>query len=384
MLKTFAVLVVVPAVMLGAWYRWDHSRPNAVFLRAMSAIESRDFRGVSAAAERLQQFPEFRPHSHLLQGCVLLDAGDAPAALREFYRTRPEGILRFPVLQFSAQALYRTGRILEAAQLLILLLNENPNSAEAHRWLGAIYYDLGNQSVALAELTEAVRLNPLDHRPHRLLGVICTDRSLYLDAIEHYRTALRLGKNIPQPDIEVDLAVLLLGRNQYKEALESLADAPPSSTVWALRAECHDGLGERDASQDAIAAALSADPENSRALRFYGTQQLFDGSAESAIEPLQKVLRQDPHDTAARYQLAMAYLKLGQTDDWQREMDARDASNKLHDQFIVLMKQAAEETENAEIREEMAAIAHSLGKHETAKRWELAAAVCRTAVKSVP
>ena len=382
-LKTFGVLALLTALLLGMWL-WYQDRPDLVFLHGLAAVDTREFQHVSNAVATLERYPEFRRHVYLLRGCVLLDSGDASAALNEFSRTRPEGVLRFPVLQFTAQALYSTGRSLEAAQLLIMLVNENPASAEAHRWLGAIYYDLGNQSAALAELSEAVRLNPLDYRPHRLLGVVCTDLSLYIPAIEHYRAALKLGKDIPQPEIEVDLAVLLIGRNHFKEALESLEDAQPSSTVWALRADCYDGLGQRDASQSAIAAALSADPDNSRALRLYGTQQLFDGSAENAIEPLQKLLRKDPYDTAARYQLAMAYLKLGQTDAWKREMDARDDSNKLHDRFSVLMRQADEEPANAEIREELAAIARTLGKQETAKRWELAAAACRAAVASAP
>lgn len=376
--KTILYLAVFAACGSGIWFWYYQNRPDVVYSKAIADVDRRDFRDVSQAASHLERYPEFRRHAHLLRGCVLLNAGNASRALKEFSGTRPEGVLRFPVLQFTAHALYGTGRISEAADLLLLLASEDPSNSEAHRWLGAIYYDIGNQSDAIVELTEAARLNPLDHRPHRLLGLICTDQSLFGLAIEHYRTALELGGEISQPDIQRDLAMILIQRNRFAEALEVLALAEPTATVWALRADCYDGLGQPDKSRDAVEKSLLADPNDPRALRLYGTQQVADGNAQNAIGPLQRVLQQDPHDTKARYQLAMGYSKLGQTEAWQREMDARDASNKLHEQFYAFAKQAATEPGNAEIREQLAAIATSLGKREVARRWELAATACRT------
>ena len=378
--KSLGYLAVFTACVIGIWFLYDQNRPDVVYSRAIADIERGDFRHVSQAASRLERYPEFQRHAYLLRGCVLLDNGKSASALKEFSRTRPEGVLRFPVLLFTAQALYQTGRLSEAADLLMLLAKEDPSSADAHRWLGAIYYDIGSQSDAVVELTEAARLRPLDHRPHRLLGLICTDESLFGLAIEHYRTALRLGKDIPQPDIQADLAIVLIQRNRFEEALEVLAAAEPTATVWALRADCYDGLGKPDESRDAVEKSLLADPDDPKALRLYGTQQVADGHAQNAIVPLQKVLQQDPHDTKARYQLAMAYLKLGQTEAGQREMDARDASTKLHEQFYAAAKQAAADPSNADIREQLAAIATALGRRELAKRWALAAAACRTAV----
>ena len=377
--KSIVFLAVVVACVFGIWSWYYQIRPHFVYSDGIAAIERRDFRRVSRAASSLEGYPEFQRHAHLLRGCVLLNAGKASRALKEFSGTRPEGVLRFPVLLFTAQALYETGRISEAADLLVLLAKEDPSNGEAHRWLGAIHYDIGNQSEAVVELTEATRLNPLDYRPHRLLGLICTDESLFGLAIEHYRTALKLGRDIPQPDIQADLAIVLIQRNRFAEALEVLALAEPTATVWALRADCYDGLGKPDESRDAVEKSLLANPDDPKALRLYGAQQVADGNAQNAIAPLQKVLQQDPHDTKARYQLAMAYLKLGQTEAGQREMDARDASTKLHEQFYAAAKQAAADPANVQIREQLASIATSLGKREVAKRWALAAQACRTA-----
>ena len=94
-----------------------------------------------------------------------------------------------------------------------------------------------------------------------------------------------------------------------------------------------------------------------------------------------EVLKQDPHHAAARYQLAMAYLKLGQTEAWQREMEKRDASNKLHERFSAAVLLAGKEPDNVEVRQELASIAESLGQTEIAKRWEMAAIACRNAVE---
>lgn len=379
-LKPLVFLAVLAASLIGIWVWYSQNRPDFVYSQAIAAVERGDFQHVTEAASHLEKYPEYERHAHLLRGCVLLGSGKVSSALKEFSRTRPEGVLRFPVLLFTAEALYRTGRISEAADLLIVLVNEDPLNAEAHRWLGAVYYDIGNQSDAIVELTEAARLKPLDHRPHRLLGLICTDESLFGLAVEHYRTALTLGKDIPQPDIQSDLAMVLIQRNRFAEALEVLSTAEPDSNVWALRADCYDGLGEPDASRDAVEKSLAADPKNPKALRLFGARQLADGHAQNAIAPLQEVLKQDPHDTKARYQLAMAYLKLGQTEAGQREMAARDASNTLHEQFYAAAKQAAADPTNVQVREQLSAIATALGKREVARRWELAANACRTAV----
>ncbi len=379
-LTLFAVLTLLAGCAAGLWFLFRES-PAEVFARGLAAFENRSFEEVSSAASTLENYPEFHQHAALLRGCLLLSNGKASRALTEFSRTKPEGAIRFPALLYAGQALYRVGNLTDAGQVLAALVREDPGNSEAHRWLGAVYYDMGMQSAAMSELIEATRLNPLDHRPHRLLGSMCTDQSLFVDAVEHYRTALRLGKDIPQPDIEVDLAALLVGRNQFEEALESLRNSKATSTVWALRADCYDGLGQPDKSRDAVAKAMLADSQDPRALLLFGTQQLFDGNPQGAIGPLTELLRQDPHHVAARYQLAMAYLKLGQTEAWKREMEQRDASNKLHDRFSEAVILAAKAPEDVEVREDLASIAKSLGKSEIAKRWEMAAIACQNAVE---
>jgi len=379
-LRLCALLTFFAGFAAGFWF-WFRESPAEVFSRGLAAVETQDFEEVSRAASLLQKYPEFHQHAGLLRGCVLLGNGKVSRALSEFSRTKPEGAIRYPALLYAGQALYRVGNLTDAGQVLAALVNEDPGNSEAHRWLGAVFYDMGMQSAAMAELAEAMRLDPLDYRPHRLLGSMCTDQSLFADAIEHYRTALRLGKDIPQPDIEENLAALLVGRNQFEEALESLRNSKATSTVWALRADCYDGLGQPDKSRDAVAKAMLANSQDPRALLLFGTRQLFDGNPQGAIEPLTELLKQDPHHVAARYQLAMAYLKLGQTEAWQREMGRRNASNKLHDRFAEAVKQAGKEPENVEIRKELASIAGSMGKFEVAKRWEMAAIACRNAVE---
>lgn len=377
--RLIAVLITVTACVAAGWFLLRKD-PAEAFSAGLAAFEKQDFDEVSRAASLLEKHQGFQQHARLLRGCVLLGEGKVSRALREFSRTKPEGTIRIPALLYAGQALYRVGNLTDAGQVLATLVSENPGNSEAHRWLGAVYYDMGMQSASKSELIEATRLSPLDYRPHRLLGTICTDQSLFVDAIEHYRTALRLGKDIPQPDIEVDLAALLVGRNQFEEALESLRNSNETSTVWALRADCYDGLGQPDESRKAVAKAMLANSQDPRALLLFGTQQLFDDNPQGAIEPLTELLKQDPHHASARYQLAMAYLKLGQKDAWQREMDKRDASNKLHERFLEATIQAAKEPENIEIRNELASIAGALGKFELSKRWERAAIACRNAV----
>lgn len=377
-----ASVVLAVTIAVVAWF-WFREVPTEVFAHALEAVEKQDFIEVARAVKTLEKHAGFQQHATLLRGCAFLGTGKVSRALSEFSRTKPEGTIRFPALLYASQALYRDGKLSDAGQLLAALVSEDPDNSEAHRWLGAVYFDLGMLSAAAAELSAAIRLNPLDYRPHRLLGSIYTEQSLYAEAIEHYRKALELGGDVSQPDIEADLAALLIGRNQFAEGLESLKNSNATSTVWTLRANCYDGLGQPEKSREAVTRAMLADANDPNALLLHGTQQLFDGNPQGAIEPLTKLLKHDAHHVAARYQLAMAYLKLGQTEAWQREMEKRDASNKLHERFREAVIVAAKEPENVEIREELASIAGSLGKLDVARRWEMAAIACRNAVEDL-
>jgi predicted Zn-dependent protease len=95
------------------------------------------------------------------------------------------------------------------------------------------------------------------------------------------------------------------------------------------------------------------------------------------VKPLQRLLNQDPHDTACRYQLAQAWQRLGQTKKYKQEMARHKVSEELKKELTETNLQANRAPDNAEVRDRLAEICETLGKHDLARMWRQAAAACR-------
>lgn len=75
--------------------------------------------------------------------------------------------------------------------------SEQPGHPDAHRWMGAIAYDLGDMNRALDELSIVSRLAPTDDRPYVLKAQRHADFEQFRDAVEAGSQALALHP--PEP-----------------------------------------------------------------------------------------------------------------------------------------------------------------------------------------
>lgn len=371
----FLMLVVIAA---GVVFWRDREPPEEAYRRGLAALNRGDLAEVNRAIASLRDEPGLERHRHLLQAGVRLKTGDPRGALEELTFVPAAGELREPSYLLKGEALYKLGRLTESEQTFLRLDKLHPDHPQVCRWLAAIYYDLGAMHHAIERLEQLARLEPDDFSPHRLLAVIHSDFERYPQAIEEYREAIR--RSPPESDRRTmtrDLARALIRERRYDEALASLKDAAPDAEVFAMRAESQWNLGDRDAAQRSWREAEKVGPDDRSVLLVGARMRLDTEKPGEAVPSLQRILQKDPHDTEARYQLAMAYRQLGRPEDAARELEQKEASQKLRDRLTQLNLQAMDEPRNAELRDELAQVCDQLGKPDLAAMWRNAAENCR-------
>ncbi|WLD14649.1 tetratricopeptide repeat protein [Planctellipticum variicoloris] len=256
--------------------------------------------------------------------------------------------------------------------------SEQPGHPDAHRWMGAIAYDLGDMNRALDELSIVSRLAPTDDRPYVLKAQRHADFEQFRDAVEAGSQALALHPPEPvREDVATELVRARMRIRDYAAALKTLPQARRSALSLALEAECHLSLGDAVSANARLEEARSLDPEEPSVLRLFGRMELDAGRPEAALEPLRSVLKLDPQDHESRHHLAQALRLLGRTAE--ADAEARRSANivKLKLEMANLNIEAINRPQDADVRDRIAAVCSKLGKPQLAESWRKAAAACR-------
>ncbi len=107
------------------------------------------------------------------------------------------------------------------------LAQEQPENALYIYWLGRIDYDAQKYDQAVIKLRKAVELDPKMMRAHDNLGLTYEHLSDNEAAVKSYRTAIELNQKQPNPSPwpNLNLAILLIGKNEMSEAESLLREA---------------------------------------------------------------------------------------------------------------------------------------------------------------
>ncbi len=383
--RSWWIFLAVPSVVAigGAGWFLLATDPHQVFRDSLAAVASSDHDVLLKGIETLDEYPEFDSHVALLRGAYQLRRGHPRGAMRSFEVVQPLGELRKPALELTGECLFLLEQLPLAAAQFQELLKDEPRSANAHRWLGQIFYNLGAFDTAMAHLNKLIDLEPGNYLAHALIGHMAFDFEDFQLAVENYRKALDLE---PSDSIPVDvhqevlrnLARSLIGQNNLTDALEILDTADPDhALVLALKADCHRGLGNTKRARDLLARALGRDPHERVAVLLQVDMAIDQQQTEAVIAPLTNLLSKDPHDTACRYQLAQAWQRLGEPEKYKQEMARHDISQKLKQQLTEKNLEANRAPDNAEVRDQLAELCDALGKPDLASMWRQAAAACR-------
>ncbi|WP_373652420.1 tetratricopeptide repeat protein [Schlesneria sp. DSM 10557] len=310
----------------------------------------------------------------VLRAAYYLKRQEFDRALYYMAKVSPVGPYRSTSLWIAGEALFQTGQLTKAIQILNSLVAEFPDDVEGHRCLAAIYFDISAMQEARTELHEVIRLAPDDYRPHHLLGQIDLDFEKHAFAVEHYKKALELCK-IPERQLELrqGLALSLQGDRQFAELLATVSPEEPDPQLQVCRADALWSQGKVEEAQQTLETILEKQPSFPDALLLSARIDLDQSKLDSAEKKLQKLLETDPHHVVARYQLAQVQRQAGKMDAFQESMKLKEETQKLMDQLVELNQQIIDRPGQPDLCLQIADVADQLGKHELAESWRKAA-----------
>lgn len=368
----FLPTMLVLAVLLGAIRYWHAVRtaPKQQFNAALAAFADNDLDRVQVAAEALRGVKGYEPHLRLLSGMVLLRRGQLTDAIVEFGFAREHPDTRALAYTLSGEALYKLQQFHDARRILATAIKLDPGQTDAHRWMAAMYYDIGAMNHAIRHLLLVAEQAPDDPRPHRLIGLIHKDFEAYSKAIDAYRESLKRNPAKPlKQEVQFELAECLANEQQHKEALETIRQCPRSASVLWLRAKCKHALGDAASAKRLVDEAVELDPTHLEALHLKGMLELEAGDATAAVETLAKVVKLYPKEWRPRYTLARAYQRLGDEDKSAEHLKAMEELRQLRERFTKLHTRAIKNPDDVDVRYQLGVIARQLDKPELARTW---------------
>jgi tetratricopeptide (TPR) repeat protein len=225
-------------------------------------------------AEEVMRSLDEPTYARLIHGRILLERGDAKAALAEF----DQGIRHWP------------------------------NNAGARYLAGLAAYELGDFERTMSELREAIRVEPGATEAPLLLGSIHFARGEYSLAVSFIRAYVR-GPARPQLEQAYILGIRALAAlEQYdaaRKTVESLAKVPETEQTAVIE------LASIDRAEKGPEAAIEqiekggadlTDPENEDLLRALADHLSAAGRVETALAKVDRALARNP-DSSPHHEL---------------------------------------------------------------------------------
>jgi tetratricopeptide (TPR) repeat protein len=363
----------------GGW--WYHvTRPAYRWQRGQEALRDEDWHRVEAIARKLEGSGE-ADRARLLRGEALYRQRRYADAVAELNQVRDEGDLRLRAAMIQGKCFLRLNLLRQGHLVFSFVVDQQPDNADAHRGLAALYYDLGDLNRAVSHLEQVARLVPDDGRPYRQIGLIDKDLAQNADAVAAYRKALGRELNpTVREEVRLELAEVLVKQLDYQAALEVL-DRPAPDTLesvraMGLRAECLSGLSRADEARDVLDRALQRDPSDGLLLRLRGQMYLSDGQPEQAAALLEKAVALDPQDDLSRYQLALAYSRMNREKDAAEQQERVKEIRDRLELLTRLSKEAMDRPWEADVRLRLAEVCQQSGRANLAQMWRRAAEAC--------
>ena len=373
--------LLMAVVVAGIWaYSFSDRRWHREFELGWAALTEGRLAEVSVRIGRLRQHPEFANHIRILRAGVLVRTGNPDGGLELLGRIAADDQLLERKLLLTCEALYQLKRFADAAVVAMKILELPSHGSQAHRWLGAIYYDLGSMNQAEFHLRKLAALEPQDYSPFHLLGQVHNDFERFPEAIEDYRQALKRNPSVEIiPKLRLGLATAQAKSNDFHAALATLESDRLGDDIesQALLAECLWSVGRKSDSQRLLERIQAIDPDNTEVLWLEARFALEEGQTANAISALLKIVANDPFHDVALMELAASHRRLGNSAEADRYLARRKSARELFEKMVNLNTRAIREPLNADVREELADVCENLGKPDLATVWRDAAKALR-------
>jgi Flp pilus assembly protein TadD len=216
-----------------------------------------------------------------------------------------------------AAELYRAGRRRDSEALLQQVLAADPESADAHFFLGSIAADAGRFGRARQLLQRAIARRPLEAAFHAALGNALSRAGLAQEALAAYQAALALKPDLRELELNVGHALRALAR--HADALAAydrlLARLPAHAGARLGRALALAALDRRGEALDALAQARLVWGDAAAFAVEEAAVQLALGEAAQAARAYAALLERPDADPRLRLNLAAALLQAGRAGD---------------------------------------------------------------------
>lgn len=379
MVVILSLLMAVIVAGIGVYSSSDR-RWHREFELGWAALTEGRLSEVSVRIGRLRQHPEFAEHIRVLRAGVLVRTGNPNGGLEILSKISANDQLQERKLLLTCEALYQLKRFADAAVIARQILELPRHGSQAHRWLGAIYYDLGSMNQAEVHLRKLAALEPQDYSPFHLLGQVHNDFERFSEAIEDYRQALKRNPPIEiVAKLRLGLATAQAKSNDFHAALATLESVRLENDIeaQALLAECLWSVGRKVDAQRLLEQIQAIDADNTDVLWLEARLALEEGQTAQAISVLLKIVANDPFHDVALMELAASYRRLGNSAEADRYLARRQVARQLFEKMVNLNTRAIQEPLNADVREELADVCENLGKPDLAAAWRDAAKALR-------
>jgi len=160
---------------------------------------------------------------------------------------------------------------------------------------------------------DVVKKSPNKSRPHNYFGIALSSRGRFDEAIQEFRSALRI--NPDYTNAHNNLGVTLSSQGKFKEAVQEFKEAlrinPGYADIYVNLGNIFFKEGNLEEAKNQFNKSLQINPENAYAHHNLGTVFNNQGKVEEAIQEFKEALRINPGYTEAYNNLGNIYFKEG-------------------------------------------------------------------------
>lgn len=343
------------------------------------AIQKEDWNAVRELKNQLADRDDAKIETQFLEANLYMNVLNYDAVMQRVGVIASDKRIREECMMLAVHCFTAAQDLPSAMRTLDEMIQEFPDNIDAHRLLIAHYYDFGALQQAMRHCERVSELAPTDPRPDRLMGLISKDFEKHELAITHYLESLKRAPGDPAFDqtdeIRTELAEVYIRIRKYQDAQQQLEQLSPTAsellqaTALAYQAECAMALGQFAEADRFVQQSITKDPSLPHGQRILGLIAMQTGKPEQARLALENASRLDPANDRVYFQLSNVLRQLGETDAAEQAFRKHEQIKALKLEYIELNVQAAQQTDNAEVRITIAQIAEQLGDYEAAISW---------------
>ena len=253
-----------------------------------------------------------KPRAHFNLGASYQKAGRAADAIREYrlaLEIKPD---IYAAYSNMSALLVDNGQFDEAEKSLLKVTSLAPNYTDGFINLGVLYMREGQPEKSIVALNRAVEMNPDNFAAHLNRAEVLTQLGDFKGALEDYKTAVYLRRDLPSLRIKLGGGYLRAGdRVAAEKEYFSVTDTPDAAEAYRYLAIMYNDAGDTDKAIDYVTRALRERPIYPDAHQELAVMYIKKQQLDAAIHEFETALAQKPDHGAAVQNLALAYQLKG-------------------------------------------------------------------------